>query len=426
MALRDSLEAIPIINDHTHTFGTGEVDDYEGPGRFVENLTPEKLVASISGLNMNERVTTDALDDPIRRRDVLLRLYTGRRTTYPVRAATAWLSQLCDLDVDEITLANAGVVLERMRQELPVGTDALYECYSRMSNTEVWFCNHGSVPTFERCVPRTTRGRFRWVPYVGNSATALNTTAARLGLDRPASEPAIREVITAALSRVKDLGAVALKGGAFAYALGRPFAPDVGSLALVADAKDRVDLGIGDERDAIVLADAVEVITAQAAGIVGLPVQIHVGLIWSAMGGATRIPEVMELGPLFYACPETTFVVLHGGYPRTDDLAHLTATMTNVRAEFNWVPFWAGMDFPHIIGKWIDMIPNDRVLYGTDASGFVPAVHDKLTRDGLASALEHRVERGYLSKRVALEVAAKILRNNSIVTYELDLPEYCP
>ena len=89
-----------------------------------------------------------------------------------------------------------------------------------------------------------------------------------------------------------------------------------------------------------------------------------------------------------------------------------------------WVPFWSGLDFPRFIGKWIDMIPNDRILYGTDGSGFAGAAHDLVTREGLAEALTERVQRGYLSRKLALEIAARMLRNNAIATYCLDRPEY--
>ena len=163
---------------------------------------------------------------------------------------------------------------------------------------------------------------------------------------------------------------------------------------------------------------------AEAAGEVGLPIQIHVGLIWTARNGPTRLPNICELTPVFYAYPKTTFVIFHGGYPYTDQLAYIAATMSNVRAEFNWVPFWSGMDFANMIGNWIDMIPNDRILYGTDGDGLVCVAHDMVTRTGLAQALQLRIEDGNLSKTLALQLAANILRNNAIDAYSLDLPKY--
>jgi len=423
MTFLSELQAIPIVNDHTHIFGTGEVMDYEQPGRYVADLTPQSLVAGLSNLNMNETSTMNLLDDPERLQNRWLELYRGRRTTFPARAMTRFFRQEFALEEDEITLENAAALIERMRSQVPVGTTAFYEYLGRLSNTEIWFCNHGNVARFDSYAPQTTRGLFRWVPYCFNDAATLNATADKLGLDRPRTEDAVRQVMLAALRKVKELGAVAVKGGAFAYSLDRPFAPDVNSLRELPAAKERIDRGQGSKADSIVVADALAVIASQAAGVVGLPMQIHVGLIWSA-SGPTRIPEIMELTPLFDACRETTFVIFHGAYPRTDDLAHVAATVSNVRAEFNWVPFWAGLDFVRLIGKWIDMIPADRLLYGTDSGGFSAVVHDMITRAALAEALGLRIQQGYLSSRTALEVAANILRNNSIETYCLGLPLY--
>ena len=96
----------------------------------------------------------------------------------------------------------------------------------------------------------------------------------------------------------------------------------------------------------------------------------------------------------------------------------------NVRAELNWMPYWAGERFAEVIGQWIDMIPNDRMLYGTDSAGLSCLTHDMVTREGLAQALEVRVSRGGLSKPAALQIAANLLRNNAIDVYSLSLPKY--
>jgi len=335
-----------------------------------------------------------------------------------VRATTRFLVDWLGLNLDEITLETAPRVPKHIRERLPVGTDALYEQLGALTNTEIWFCNHGNVATFDRCEARTTQGRFRWVPYLFDDVASLDATAARLGLAPPRLLDDAREVVATALRRVKDLGAVAVKGGAYAYVLSRPFAPDVRNVERFAECRAKFDAGTEQIGDAIAVTDALTVVAAKAAGEVGLPLQIHVGLIWSA-SGPTRIPEIMDLTPLFYHCPRTVFVVLHGGYPRTDDLAYVAATMTNVRAELNWVPNWAGLSFSDVMGRWIDMIPCDRILYGSDAGGLTSCAHDMVTRRALAEALEARIQRGLLSTRMALEIAEHVLRINAIATYPL-------
>jgi hypothetical protein len=348
--LADELQALPIINDHTHIFGTDPVSDYEEPGKYIADFTPESLVANLSNLGMNETSTMELQDDAQRLQKRWIALYRGRRSTFPARVMTQLFRQEFGFEGEQITLQNAARLIEEIRCRVPIGTDAFNEYFAHLSNTEVWFCNHGNLARFDTYTPQTTRGLFRWVPYCFSDAATLNETANKLGLDQPKTEAAIRDVMVAALRKVQELGAVAVKGGAFAYSLSRPFAPDVKSLEALPAAMRRMDRGVGGKADSIVVADALSVITSQAAGMVGLPMQIHVGLIWSA-SGPTRIPEIMELTPLFHAWRETTFVIFHGAYPRTDDLAHVAATMANVRAEFNLVPYWAGLDFSHLVGK---------------------------------------------------------------------------
>ncbi|NLD45145.1 MAG: hypothetical protein GX657_16820, partial [Chloroflexi bacterium] len=82
--------------------------------------------------------------------------------------------------------------------------------------------------------------------------------------------------------------------------------------------------------------------------------------------------------------------------------------------------------FRDVIGRWIDMIPCDRILYGSDAGGLTACVHDAITRQGLAEALEERVERGLFSRRMALEIADAVLCSNSIATYGLQLSAASP
>lgn len=422
MSIRDELETIVIVNDHTHIFGTGKTE-YDQAGDFARTLTARSLVCGLSSLNMNESAITALKDsDEVARKDLMLRLYAGRRTTFPVRSLTRFYRETFGFEPDEITEANAGPLVGRIRATVPTGTAPFHEYLARLTNTEVWLCNHGwSEDDYDA---RVEGGRFRWVPYVFPGLDDVCAWATEQGRDRPDSAERVMEVMVAKLRRWKERGIVAIKSGAFAYRIRRPFAPDVRSLEHLDGAIARRYAQRPESQDHRVLEDGLTILCARAAGAAGLPVQIHVGLLWSANRGPTRIPEVMDLTPLIHACPDTTFVLFHAAYPRTDDLAHVTATMSNVRAEFNWAPFWAGLDFPNMIGRWIDMIPNDRILYGTDSAGFVMSAHDRVAREGLAAALDERVRRGLLSKCLALDIAANILRNNAIDTYGLNLPRH--
>ena len=418
MSLLKKLEQIPIINDHTHVFGTGD-PKFENAAGVGGPYTAEGLAAGVRG-GWNESAVLAAGDDPEAVRRVWAEVGEGRRTTFWARAWTRFYQRTFGFEHDEVTAENAGPLAERMTAEVPTDTDEFYEYLGRLTNCEVWFSNTGGFNTAD---PRVTRGRFRWLPVFRTGAAALDEIAEAYGMERPRTIEAMREGILKWLEQARASGAVGLKGGAFAYQVDRPFAPDVASLKEAPAAKERIDAGKGDRNDERIVQDAGAILAAEVCGELNLPVQIHVGPLWTAMG-PTRLCEVMDLTPLFHVCPKTTFVVLHGAYPRTEDLAVVAATVSNVRAEMNWVAYIAGLDFPNVLGTWIDIIPNDRIIYGTDGGGLYCAVHDMLTREALAEALEARIQRGFLSERIALEIAVKILRNNAIDTYGLDLPKF--
>ena len=417
MNLLQEIEQIPMINDHTHIFGCG-VPTYEEAGRSAIFDTPEDVLIGLSSMNMNETVFLGK--EPQEVRKLLLQLYDGRKTTYPVRAFVRMLHKYFGFEDQEVTLENAPELIRRIREKFPEDTEGYYKCLGELSNTEVYLCNHGEVENYDE---RTTQGRFRWVPYIQLNSDKLNEISQGFGLPTPTTLEEMEDVVQRYIHVAKAGGAVAIKGGAFAYVLDRPFAPDPENLNKAEQTKKRLDAGKGDKQDSVIVEDALSVLCARAAGREGIPVQIHAGLIWTAWG-PTRIPLVKELSPFIYSVPETTFVLFHGGFPHPDDLAHLAATMTNVRAELNWMPYWAGERFAEVIGQWIDMIPNDRMLYGTDSAGLSCLTHDMVTREGLAQALEVRVSRGGLSKPAALQIAANLLRNNAIDVYSLSLPKY--
>ena len=79
-------------------------------------LTARSLIPGLSELNMNENAV-GALTDPDKEAvmALFLRLYSGRRTTFPIRAMTRFYQETFGFEFDEITGANAGPLVERIR-----------------------------------------------------------------------------------------------------------------------------------------------------------------------------------------------------------------------------------------------------------------------------------------------------------------------
>ena len=160
MNLLQEIEQIPMINDHTHIFGCG-VPTYEEAGRSAIFDTPEDVLIGLSSMNMNETVFLGK--EPQEVRKLLLQLYDGRKTTYPVRAFVRMLHKYFGFEDQEVTLENAPELIRRIREKFPEDTEGYYKCLGELSNTEVYLCNHGEVENYDE---RTTQGRFRWVPYI--------------------------------------------------------------------------------------------------------------------------------------------------------------------------------------------------------------------------------------------------------------------
>ena len=169
---------------------------------------------SLIHIYMNETVFLGK--EPQEVRKLLLQLYDGRKTTYPVRAFVRMLHKYFGFEDQEVTLENAPELIRRIREKFPEDTEGYYKCLGELSNTEVYLCNHGEVENYDE---RTTQGRFRWVPYIQLNSDKLNEISQGFGLPTPTTLEEMEDVVQRYIHVAKAGGAVAIKGGAFAYVL---------------------------------------------------------------------------------------------------------------------------------------------------------------------------------------------------------------
>ena len=74
-----------------------------------------------------------------------------------------------------------------------------------------------------------------------------------------------------------------------------------------------------------------------------------------------------------------------------------------------------------ILSEWIDLVPAERILgFGSDV-GYPEFVYGHLIMAGscLADVLAEKVERDFLSKETALDLARMMLRDNPMELYGL-------
>lgn len=292
--------------------------------------------------------------------------------------------------------------------------------------------------------------RFRWVPFVDPFVFPLSNASGKslspdhrgfyageekllrrylrdAGAERiPPTLPAyLSRVVTPALERMAREGAVAVK---FEIAYLRPL--DFGSPG-EADAAAVYArwAGGGDPppADYARLQDYLFRYVAREAGRLHLPVHIHV------LGGVGRYYRFREAEPLLLepvlndpALGETRFVIIHGGWPRADDVGYLIQK-PNVYADFsNQTFFRSAHSLAETLRGWLEQWPG-KVLFGTDAGPYGPPegweevawLSNATGRRALAMALTGMMRDGDVTRARALEIARMVLHDNAARLYGL-------
>jgi predicted TIM-barrel fold metal-dependent hydrolase len=293
-----------------------------------------------------------------------------------------------------------------------------------------------------------TSPRFRWVAFDDALIFPLNNDAAkRFNRDYAAFYPGeerllkryladlklaalplslneyLKKVVTATLERQKQSGAVAVKFEA-AYLRKLDFDnPD--ETRARATYSRFVRGGEPSSADYKALQDFLFYYVAREAGRLGMAIHIH---CISGAGGFYRQsgsdPNLLETAFNDPGLRKTNFVVVHGGYPFTKEMGSLLSK-PNVYADFSAQTFFTyPRELSEILRNWLESYP-DKVLFGTDAFSFGPAVDwgevawlsNTTARQALALALTGMMNDGEITRERASELARMVLRENATHLY---------
>lgn len=296
-----------------------------------------------------------------------------------------------------------------------------------------------------------TAPRFRWVAFDDALIFPLNNDAAkRFNRDYAAFYPGeerllkryladlklsalpsslneyLQRVVTATLERQKQNGAVAVKFEA-AYLRKLDFDNPDEAKARATYARF-VNGGEPPVADYKALQDFLFYFVAREAGRLGIAIHIH---CISGAGGFYRQsgsdPLLLETAFNDPTLRKTNFVVVHGGYPFTKEMGQLLSK-PNVYADFSAQTFFAyPRELSDILRNWLEFYP-DKVLFGTDAFSFGPAVDwgelawlsNTTARQALAIALTGMMNDGEITRERAVELARMVLRENARRLYGLN------
>ncbi len=235
----------------------------------------------------------------------------------------------------------------------------------------------------------------------------------------------LKTVVTATLERQKQNGAVAVKFEA-AYLRKLDFDnPD--ETKARATYTRFVKGGEPPANDYKALQDFLFYYIAREAGRLGMAIHIH---CISGAGGFYRQsgsnPLLLEAAFNDPSLRKTNFVVVHGGYPFTKEMGSLLSK-PNVYADFSAQTFFTyPRELSDILRNWLESYP-DKVLFGTDAFSFGPAVDwgevawlsNTTARQALFLALTGMMNDGEITRARASELARMVLRENAVRLYGL-------
>lgn len=155
-----------------------------------------------------------------------------------------------------------------------------------------------------------------------------------------------------------------------------------------------------------------------------LPVKLHCGYY----AGYGRMPlervrrNAGDLCPLLADFPDTTFVLMHIGYPYQDEFIALAKHYPNAHVDLCWAWIINPAATARFVAEFLVAAPASKLFtFGGDYANVEPVVgHAEIARQGLAQALERLVEDGWLSPEEALDLVEPLMRGNARRVFRLD------
>ena len=153
---------------------------------------------------------------------------------------------------------------------------------------------------------------------------------------------------------------------------------------------------------------------------IDLPIQIHTGYL----DGNSFIIErtrPIKLNNLFVRYPKATFILFHGGYPWTGEYTALGKMFPNVYLDLVWLPRISREEAVNTLDVMFDCVPYNKFFWGGDCGLIEESTGSlELAKDVVSEVLTTRIQRGLLTKDLALEIIDRLFRENAIEIFQLE------
>jgi len=140
------------------------------------------------------------------------------------------------------------------------------------------------------------------------------------------------------------------------------------------------------------------------------PIQFHTGnqQSWNLVANSNPL----ELNKLLYdgQFSDVKFVIMHGGYPYTQEAITMVRYFPNAYLDLAWMALFSPAAAKTALADAIDMLDGRQLMFGTDSAN-------------LEEVLAEKVEGGFLTEQVALQIARRILYSNALELYGLASPQ---
>jgi hypothetical protein len=150
-----------------------------------------------------------------------------------------------------------------------------------------------------------------------------------------------------------------------------------------------------------------------------LPIQVHTGYL-AGNNECLDNGQPMKLLNILIKYPKAKFILFHGGYPWTSDYVAIGKNFSNVWLDIVWLPQISKTEAIRTFNEMLDCVPYNKYMWGGDVSRIDDTAGSlELAKEVVTTVLAERIEKGWMTEEVALDVAKAIFRDNAMELFHI-------
>jgi predicted TIM-barrel fold metal-dependent hydrolase len=155
-----------------------------------------------------------------------------------------------------------------------------------------------------------------------------------------------------------------------------------------------------------------------------LPVKIHTGYYagQNSMPLGRVVQNPADFAEVLRRAPDTTFVLMHMGYPCQEQILSLAKHYSNAVVDLCWAWIISPSATERFVRDFLVTAPANKLLtFGGDYIPVEPVVgHAAIARQGLTRALEGLIQDGWVSRPEAIELLPLLMNGNARRVFRLE------